>query len=488
MTPISAPPATSQDLKCGALLLGGAHGTLGVARSLGRHGIPVWLITDDHLIARFSRYTQRTYKWPGPHHAESADWLIALARQHGLDRWVLIPCADAEARLVSQHHAALSSTFRVTTPTWDVLQWAYDKRLTYERAALLGIDHPRSYAPADRREVAALDCRFPLVLKPSVRESRNAFTLAKAWRVDDRAALIERYDQAAALVGERAIVLQELIPGGGAAQFSYAALYDRATPIASLVARRTRQYPADFGYSSTYVETVEHADVEEAARRFLGSLGYSGIAELEFKYDARDGRCKLLDVNARAWTWISLGAAAGVDFPSLQWRLAMGETIAPARARSGAGWMHVSRDVVAAAREMLHGTLSPARYLRAFRRPLTFAAFALDDPMPGLVDLPLVAARLLTRRLPVLTERIARKLAHSSTPRPAVAAAPSAEEPRPVARGKARRPFGPASTPSISPASIIFCARPSAASARSSRCITSARRAAMASSPIACWK
>src|SRR5207302_4833666 len=133
---------------------------------------------------------------------------------------------------------------------------------------------------------------------PTVREQRNAFTRAKAWRVDDRSALLARYQEAAALVGERAIVLQELIPGGGSTQFSYAGVWHRGSPVASLVARRTRQYPIDFGYTSTFVETVHRPEVEDAACRFLRSLDFTGLVEVEFKYDARDGRYKILDVNA----------------------------------------------------------------------------------------------------------------------------------------------------------------------------------------------
>jgi predicted ATP-grasp superfamily ATP-dependent carboligase len=59
---------------------------------------------------------------------------------------------------------------------------------------------------------------------------------------------------------------------------------------------------------------TEQREVEDAACRFLRSLDYSGLAEVEFKYDRRDGRYKLLDVNARGWTWSALGPLAGVDF------------------------------------------------------------------------------------------------------------------------------------------------------------------------------
>jgi len=399
-TPASIPAAGRPARPTGAVVVGGAHGSLALVRSLGRHGIPVWFVTNDHPIAKYSRYADRGFVWSGPEDAGAIAFLATLAREHHLEGWVLIAAGDAELRLLSQHRAELSSIFRVTVPPWETVRWTHDKRLTYERAAALGIDYPRCYNPRDLQELAELDCRFPVVLKPTVREQRNEFTRAKAWRVDDRAALLARYKEAAAMVGERAIVLQELIPGGGSAQFSYAAVWHRGSPVASLVARRTRQYPIEFGYTSTYVETIEQRDVEEAACRFLSSIDYSGLVEVEFKRDHRDGRYKILDVNARAWTWNALGSIAGVDFGHVLWRLAMGETIAPIRCHTGVAWMHGSRDILAAALEMMAGHLSPADYLQSWRKPLVFAAFAKDDLVPGLIDLPLAVARVLSRYLP----------------------------------------------------------------------------------------
>jgi D-aspartate ligase len=384
----------------GALIVGGAHGALALARSLGRHGIPVCFLTDDHPIARHSRYTERSFAWDGPGQEGAVEYLKDLARRHQLEGWVLIAAGDAELRTLSQHHADLSTVFRVAVPPWETVRWTHDKRLTYERAAALGIDYPRCYNPRDLQELAALDCRFPVVLKPTVREERNDFTRAKAWRVDDRATLLARYQQAAAMVGERGIVLQELIPGCGSAQFSYAAVWHGGAPVASLVARRMRQYPIDFGYTSTFVETVEQKDVEEAACRFLQSINYSGLVEVEFKRDHRDGCYKLLDVNARAWTWNGLGSIAGVDFAHVLWRVATGETVAPVRCHADVAWMHGSRDILAVALEMMAGHLSLADYLRSWRKPMVFAAFAKDDLVPGLVDLPLAAARVLRRYLP----------------------------------------------------------------------------------------
>ena len=384
----------------GALIVGGAHGSLALARSLGRRGIPVAFLTDDHPIAKLSRYVERSFTWGGAEDPHALELLKTLARQHQLEGWVLIAGGDGELRLLSQHHAELSALFRMTVPPWETVRFAHDKRLTYERAAALGLDFPRCYHPRDLQDVVTLDCRFPLVLKPAVREEKNAFTRAKAWRVDDRASLLARFRQAASLVGERGIVLQELIPGGGSTQFSYAAVWHAGAPVASLVARRTRQYPIDFGYTSTFVETTEQSEVEETACRFLRSLDYSGLVEVELKHDERDGRYKLLDINARAWTWNALGSIAGVDFAHVLWRLAMGETVPPVRAHADVAWMHASRDVLAVVLDTMAGRLSPGEYLRSWRKPLVFAAFAKDDVLPGLVDLPLAALRVRGRYRP----------------------------------------------------------------------------------------
>ena len=237
---------------------------------------------------------------------------------------MLFAGSDADMRFVAQNHATLGAVFTLTTEPWDKIRFAYDKRRWMHARPNSALRGRRRAIRGSRDDLADLGISFPVILKPTVHETRNAFVDAKAWRADDQRTLAARYDEAKALVGADAIMIQELIPGDGATQFSYAAVWDRGQPIGALVARRCRQYPINFGFTSTLVETVERPEVEAAATRFLASLDFSGLAEIEFKYDARDGSYKILDVNARAWTWMALGAAAGIDFPALQYRLARG--------------------------------------------------------------------------------------------------------------------------------------------------------------------
>jgi D-aspartate ligase len=389
--------------RAGALVINADHAALGIVRSLGRHGIPVWVITKDrrHTLAAVSRYTQRHLVWPVADDARRLDYLLELGRRHGLDGWVIYPTDDSDAALLAHHETSLAQHFALTTPPWETMRWAYDKRLTYELAASLGVDHPWTYTPRGPEDLSSLDLTFPVILKPAVKTRHNRFTNARAWRAEGRRELLARYAEACKLVDPATVMVQELIPGGGEVQLSFAALSVGGHPLAWAVARRVRQYPVDFGRGSTFVESVDDPSVEEPARRLLTYMRYTGLVELEFKRDPRTGRTKLLDINPRIWGWHTLAGRAGVDFPYLSWRLARGEHLPATRARPGVRWVRRA-DIRAALTEIRHGRLSPAAYLGSLRPPLEFAVLALDDPMPALLDIPWrlldVAAESLRRQ------------------------------------------------------------------------------------------
>jgi D-aspartate ligase len=391
---VSTPPSN----RAGAIVTGGDYRGLAVVRSLGRQGIPVWVVIDQHQIAGFSRYCRRRLAWPSEKESDRVKYLLDTAERHGLRDWMLFPTADVTASLIARHHEALSSTFVLTTPPWEKLRLAYDKRAIHEMATRLEIDQPWTRLPKCRGEVAAMDCSFPVILKPAVKEGGfNAFVHAKAWRVNSREELLASYDQACGMVDPETIMVQELIPGGVSADFSFGALCREGEPLASITTWRARQYPIEFGRASTYVETIELPEVEEPARRLLKEMRFTGIIEVAFLKDPRDGRYKLLDVNPRAWGWHALGSRAGVDLIYQLWRLTRGEPVQGGRARTGVKWMRLLTDGPTVAKMFSRGVLSPGEYLRSWSGPREFAIFAADDPLPAVVDVPLLLKLALKR-------------------------------------------------------------------------------------------
>lgn len=380
------------------MVLGSNYRGLGVVRSLGRLGVTVWLVRSDaHRIAERSRYVARTLPWCDGSDDAKVAHLLGLGASHGLDGWTLIPTDDETTALLARNHETLGQRFLVAVPTWEVVRWAYDKRLTYQLGARAGVDQPCTWFPIDGADVLASDCPLPAILKPAVKPEQNRFTHDKAWLVRDPMQLQEAYDAARALVPAEQIMLQELIPLSAGAQLSFAALAVDGCPVATVTAHEARQHPRHFGHASTFVETIECPDIVEPARRLIAELRYTGLIEVEFKRDPRDGRLKLLDINARVWGWHTLGRRAGVDFPALQWRRLHGEPVPEVHARAGVGWVRMATDLPTATRDIVSGRMALGAYLRSLRLPLEHAMFAPDDPMPGLLDAPLIAA-LAARR------------------------------------------------------------------------------------------
>lgn len=384
-------PKTDHQNSPGAVVIGGDYQGLGIVQSLGRHGIPACIVDDEYSIARFSNYATFSLKVADLRdEAATLQTLLDLGRRRGLQGWVLFPTRDETVAAISRHREALQDVYRVSMPPWETIQWVWDKRKTYRLAADLQIPTPRTWYASGVAELKSLDLRFPVAIKPAIKEHFIYATKAKAWRADSLAELETLFARAAALMGPEEVMIQEVIPGNGSQQFAYCAFYKQGHAVGSMVVRRTRQHPPEFGRASTYVETTEQSLLEVLSLRFLGAINYYGLTELEYKLDPRDGRYKLLDVNARTWGYHTLGRSAGVDFPLLLFQDQLGQPVTAQRGRPGVAWVRVTTDVPTALPEIVAGRLPWKHYWKSLRSARVEAVFSREDPLPGIVELALL--------------------------------------------------------------------------------------------------
>jgi D-aspartate ligase len=387
--------------RAGALLLGSDFKALGAVRSLARRGIPTALVDNDPRSAWYSRYPLGQHLWTDRMDSPRiVDFLVRLSTDRGYLGWMLFPMQDDAVELVSHFTSELGRSFRLTTPEWSVLQRVQDKRFAHEMADRVGVSRPRTFYPANADDLLRLDVEYPAIIKPSLSMPMQRALHCKALVVHDQAELAAMYRLAADSVPAELIMVQELIPGDGRTQFSVAAFCERGEMVAGMAARRTRQFPYDFGMSSSFVETVDRPDLLQQASRLLRDAGLSGMVEVEFKHDARDGSDKLLDINVRPWGWHQLCIAAGLDFPYLQYCLTMKEPLPPVAPTNGYAWRRMLTDVPAAMQEIRAGVTSPALYLRSYlRRRTVRSVWDLRDPLPALVDPTVTVIRMTEPRL-----------------------------------------------------------------------------------------
>jgi D-aspartate ligase len=387
----------------GAVVIGGDHPGLAIARSLGKRGIPVYVIEDQHSISAHSKYPKRVVRVDDLRDPQkTVDAVLKVGEKYGLRDWVLFPTRDETVMAISQQRERMDEFFRVTTPPWESTRSAWDKNNTYKLAEELGIPAPRTWNVTGPDELKSLYSRLPLAIKPAIKENFFYATGAKAWRADTSEELQQLFNAAAKQIPCNEIMIQEIIPGDGESQLSYCAFFRDGVAHSSLVATRKRQHPREFGRAATYVETTELPEIEELGQRFLKAIDFYGIGEVEFKRDARDGKYKILDVNARAWGFHALGPAAGVDFSYLLFADQMGYPVEPARARPGVGWLRLITDLPVAASDLLTGYLSPSKYFDSIRRTKVESVFASGDPWPSFVEFALLPYFVM-KKLPMFS-------------------------------------------------------------------------------------
>ena len=201
---------------------------------------------------------------------------------------------------------------------------AHDKWATRELAERVGIRTPATWRTRDIRDVseACTAAGYPLVLK--IRRGNGSVGLA----IVDDAAAIERYfsnrpDFADPVFDFHDVLVQEYVSGE---THDLCALFDRGRPVAGLTSRRILTWPREAG-AGILVETTRNSDIMDQGLALLSALQWNGPAQVEFKIDGRDGKPTLIEINGRLWGTLALSLAAGVNFPAIACRLALGEPV-----------------------------------------------------------------------------------------------------------------------------------------------------------------
>ena len=247
-------------------------------------------------------------------------------------RAVLFPSHDEYIWPLSRHAERLAPWFIIPFSRWDVMQQVHDKRAQMEAACRSGVETPKTLfvSSAAELEEAAREVPFPAVLKPV---DSLAFKLRfhrHILDVRDRTDLERVYNKVDDL---GVLMLQERIPGGEDALHTVGSYLDAGSrPLAVFTGHKLRQYPHAGGSCLAGVSRWDD-ELAESGLRLLQELHFHGVSQVEFKRDPRDGRYRLMEVNARHWKWHSLAAVCGVNLSLAAYRDAIGRPlVAPRRA------------------------------------------------------------------------------------------------------------------------------------------------------------
>jgi predicted ATP-grasp superfamily ATP-dependent carboligase len=304
---------------------------------------------------------------------------------------------DEVVQLVACNRQTLAPTYQLVTQDWEIVQWANDKRLTYRMAQEIGVPYPATCYPCDENELVTIGVPFPAIIKPAISVHLQYKKHLKALPATSYEELLMQYRRAVESIHPDEVMIQEVIPGDGRTQYSIAAFCQDGQILTSMTARRTRQYPIDYGLGSSFVEALAIPALFELAEKLLCYMKVSGMVEVEFKYDCRDQLYKLLDINLRPWGWHTLCIACGLDFPYMQYLATIGPTETPTTTvpRYDHHWVRLLTDIPAGLQEIRAGITTPRAYLRSLTGKTVFSVFDWRDPLPFFGDLLVAFSRAL---------------------------------------------------------------------------------------------
>jgi D-aspartate ligase len=360
------------------------HGSLGAIRSLGRLGVECYLVLKNRIAPHgLSRYIERRFRFENFTDVSDSEFLGRLALIHAqVGRpAVLVPTDDEAAILVARLAPQLRTAYILPDVAPDLPAILASKHRLHLLCREHGVPTPETTYVETAQEAVDVARRadYPLVIKNSepwsrlkspavrsttiVRSVEDFMHLASAWQSDPH------------------VVIQRYLPQEHAEDWIVHVYCDRsADAILAFTGRKYRSWPATAGVT-TMAEAQPNSELHDLAIGFCKAIGYRGIADMDWRFDTRDRRYRLVDFNPRLGANFRLfTTGGGIDVVRGAYLDLTGQEIADRTQDFDRRFCVENLDLLSrfASRKTPHA--APARRVTTTE----LAWFAWDDPAPFL--------------------------------------------------------------------------------------------------------
>jgi predicted ATP-grasp superfamily ATP-dependent carboligase len=358
---------------------------LGVIRSLGQKGIKVTGIDFKKDIGWYSRYV-RPLKCPHP--IEQENEFIEWIQSNFSEKKIKIPVfltSDDFLSSFSRNRDVLSNYFLFNLADHSLLESISNKYSQSQLAFKAGIDLPSTWLINETSDLEKIpnNINYPVFIKGQDVNSwrKEIGGTIKGYLVNDSR---ELYAKVKEIVAKNVpVILQEVIKGPDTNHFKYCSYTTYSGEIlAEFTLQKIRQNPIHFGVGAV-VESIYKPEVIEAGRKLFSNIGFIGIGSAEFKFDNRDGKLKLIEINPRYWQQNYLSTACGINFPYLNYLdlLQMSPEPVP-DFKKGIKWVNRYMDFDSFVKYRKEGVLSFSEWRRSLKGKKIYPDFTWDDPLP----------------------------------------------------------------------------------------------------------
>ena len=367
--------------KPGVIIIEGHVQGLANTRLLGKKDIPVIVLDKGDCVARYSRYCKAYCKCPDYLDDDFAYFLLKLHKAFGLHDWLLLPSNDHAVHTIARNKDRLSKCYKVITEDLDVIDNIYNKRKLLEIAEKAGIPIPASVMP-EHENPTQVKLRYPILVKGNQGLSFYKRFKHKALMLATPQELERVWDTSLSGAEPHDYFIQEVIPYNNKT-VSVTVFAEKGKVHAYWMGVKLREHPVTFG-TATCCQSVFEEDLLGQSTKLIQELKYTGVCEIEWLRDSRDGLPKLIEINARTWLWVGLAAKCGVDYPNMIYDYVHTCRL-PSASKYAVGtiWLNLYTDIVYSILRIMKKIDSPKTILKSYRR-FSEATWDWKDPIPFL--------------------------------------------------------------------------------------------------------
>lgn len=207
----------------------------------------------------------------------------------------------------------------------DTVMQSFDKYYQYGVCEKTGVPYPKTCQLNTITDLEKVDeLIFPILIKPSTRVD----IVQKVFRniyIEDMAGYTANKGRLKGFIEQGVeFIASEFVPGDDTNIYAYTCYRSQDGTIQNeWTGKKLTQYPDNYGvFCSASNEAT--SEVLEQGRALVKALDAYGIIEPEFKYDVRDQKFKLMEVNLRSMMWHCTGKISGVRLHKSMYDYAVG--------------------------------------------------------------------------------------------------------------------------------------------------------------------
>lgn len=312
---------TENNQKKGRVILtyGRSLMALTAAHSLGERGIEIIGCDDvDMTVLSFSNYTTN-YFTHAPYQSHLDQYLDDMEEnikkyKPDDDRPYILMPMFRDAKIIAKFKERFEPFITVATPDYDTIRQITPKSVFADTCERLGLTIPLTLQPQDESELESLleEIEYPVLVKTIDGVGGRGITKAH-----NEQELRTQYKESVTSYGTSPLI-QEVIDGK---DYCLTAICDRGKIVSSMAYTNIYQFPRGTG-AGIMRETISEQPFIEASEKLLGSLGWHGIAQIDFRWTGKESDdVYLIESNPRFWAGLFHSVESGIDYPWLLFQL-----------------------------------------------------------------------------------------------------------------------------------------------------------------------